>query len=160
PAVRAALEEASRAAHAIDDALRARLLVRLAGDLIAANEVTQGARVFALCDDAAAAARRAGADGPLAPALTGTYYAAALGMPPAGPSGPVPSSQEIVAMAEAAGECECAAAIRYVRAMTLLAIGEPEAFSREIDGLATAAAASRVPEALWLADALAALRAT
>jgi AAA ATPase domain len=160
PSVRAALEEASRSADALDDALRARLHTRLAGDLIAANEVAQGARVFALCDGAAAAARRAGADGALAFALTGTYYAAAMGMQPVGLSGPVPNSQEIVAMAEAAGEHECAAAIRYVRAMTLLAIGEPEAFSREVDGLATAAAASRVPEALWLADALAALRAT
>ena len=160
PSVRAVLEEAGRAVHALDDALRARLHARLAGDLIAANEVAQGARVFALCDDAAAAARRARADGPLALALTGTYYAAAMGMQPAAPCGPVPSSQEIVATAEAAGEHECAAAIRYVRAMTLLAIGEPEAFSREVDGLATAGAASRVPEALWLADALAALRAT
>src|SRR5262249_18065862 len=37
---------------------------------------------------------------------------------------------------------------------------EPDAFSREVDGLATEAATSRVPEALWLADALDALRAT
>jgi hypothetical protein len=43
--------------------------------------------------------------------------------------------------------------------MILLAIGEPEAFSTEVDALATAAVASRVPEALWLADALAALHA-
>ena len=160
PAVRAVLEEASRSAPALDDALRARLHARLAGDLIAANEVAQGERVFALCDDAAAAARRAGARGALAIALTGTYYAAVMGMRGAAPVGAVPSSQEILETAEAGGEHECAAAIRYMRAMTLLAIGEPEAFSSEVDGLATAAAASRVPEALWLADALAALRAT
>ena len=158
--MRAVLEEASRAALVLDDALRARLHGRLAGDLIAANEVAQGARVFALCDDAAAAARRAGADGALAIALAGTYYAAAMGMRPAPSGGAVPSSQEILETAEAGGEHECAAAIRYMRAVTLLAIGEPEAFSSEVDGLATAAAASRVPEALWLADALAALRAT
>ena len=48
-------------APALDDALRARLYARLAGDLIAANEVEQGERIFALCDEAAAAARRAGA---------------------------------------------------------------------------------------------------
>jgi hypothetical protein len=72
----------------------------------------------------------------------------------------VPSSQEILEAAEAGGEHEYAAAIRYWRAMILLAIGEPEAFSTEVDGLVTAAAAARVPEALWLADALAALRAT
>src|SRR5262249_12067319 len=35
-----------------------------------------------------------------------------------------------------------------------------EAFSSEVDGMATAGAASRVPEALWLAEALAALRST
>jgi hypothetical protein len=133
---------------------------RLAGDLIAANEVARGARVLALCDDAAAAARRAGADGALAVALTGTYYAAAMGIHPAPAGGTVPSSQEILEAAEAVGEHECAVAIRYMRAMTLLAIGEPEAFSSEVDALATAGAASRLPEAIWLADALAALRAT
>ena len=71
PAVRAGLEEASRASVALDDALRARVHARLAGDLIAANEFSQGSRVLALCEDAAAAARRAGADGPLAIALAG-----------------------------------------------------------------------------------------
>jgi AAA ATPase domain len=160
PAVRAVLEEASRASLGLDDALRARLHARLAGDLIAANEVAQGPRVFALCDDAVAAARRAGADGPLAVALTGTYYAAVMGMCPAEPGAAVPDSQEILETAEAGGEHECATAIRYMRAMTLLAIGDPEAFSSEVDGLATAGAASRAPEALWLAEALSALRAT
>ncbi len=157
PAVRARLEEACRGGPAIDDALRARLYARLAGDLIAANEVEHGARVFALCDDAAAAARRAQAPGALAMALTGTYYAAAMGMRPAGV---VPSSQEILEAAEAGGEHEFTAAIRHARAATLFAIGEPEAFSAEVDALATAAATSRAPEALWLADALSALRDT
>ena len=160
PPVRAVLEEASRAGLALDDDLRARVHARLAGDLIAANEVARGARVLALCDDAAAAARRAGADGALAVALTGSYYAAAMGIHPSPVCGAVPSSQEILETAEAVGEHECAAAIRYMRAMTLLAIGEPEAFSSEVDALATAGAASRLPEAIWLADALAALRAT
>jgi AAA ATPase domain len=160
PAVRAALEDACRAGDALDDELRARLYARLAGDLVAANEVEQGARVFALCDEAAAAARRASAPGALAIALMGTYYAAAMGMRPAAPGGTVPRTQEILDAAEAGEEHEYAAAIRYSRAITLLAIGEPEAFSREVDGLATQAAASRVPEALWLAEALDALRAT
>jgi hypothetical protein len=44
--------------------------------------------------------------------------------------------------------------------MRLFGRGEAEAFAREVDELATAAAASRVPEALWFADVLAALRAT
>ena len=157
PAVRAVLEEACRM-PVLDDALRARLYARLGGDLIATNEIDQGERVIALCDAAAAAARRANAPGPLAIALTGTYYAA--GVMGARPTGTVPSTQEILEAAEAGGEHEYAAAIRHARAMTLLAIGEPQAFSNEVDGLATAAAASRVPEALWLADALAALRAT
>ena len=160
PAVRAVLEEASRAALVLDDALRARLHGRLASDLIAANEGAQGARIFALCDDAAGAARRAGADGALAIALAGTYYAAAMGMRPAPSGGALPRSREILETAEAGGEHECAAAIRFMRVVTRLAIGEPEAFSSEVDGLATAAATARVPDALWLADALAALRAT
>lgn len=160
PITRAILEEACRAGAALDDALRARLYARLAGDLIATNEVEQGERVFALCDDAAAAARRAGAPGALAIALTGTYYAAVIGMRRAASRGAVPNPQEILEAAEAGGEHEYAAAIRHARAMGLLAIGEPAAFSNEVDGLATAAAAARVPEALWLADALSALRAT
>ena len=160
PASRAILEEACRAGLVLDDALRARLYARLAGDLIAANEIEQGERVFALCDDAAAAARRADAPGALAVALTGTYYAAAMGMRPAGNGGAVPSSQEILEAAEAGREHEFAAAIRHARAATLFAIGEPEAFASEVDALATTAAASHVPEAVWLADALAALRAT
>ncbi len=165
PPVRAVLEEACRAGSALDDELRARLFARLAGDLIAANEIGQGPRIFALCDEAAAAARRAGAPGALAIALMGTYMAASMGLQSAAPGGPVPSSpvpssEEILAAAEAGSEHEYAAAIRSWRAMILVAIGEPEAFSTEIDGLATAAAASRVPEALWLAEALAALRAT
>src|SRR5262249_57543099 len=96
PPVRAVLEEASRAGLALDDDLRARVHARLAGDLIAANEVARGARVQALCDDAAAAARRAGADGALAVALTGTYDAAAIGSHP--PPAPclVPTSHQIL----------------------------------------------------------------
>jgi tetratricopeptide (TPR) repeat protein len=160
PAVRAVLEEAYRRGLPLDDTLRARLSARLAGDLIAANEVEQSARIFALCDEAAAAAQRADSPGVLAIALLGTYTASVIGMRPAAPGGTVPCSEDILAAAEAGGEHEYAAAIRYLRAMTLLASGEPEAFSSEVDGLATAAAASRVPEALWLADALAALRAT
>jgi hypothetical protein len=160
PTVRAVLEEACRGGLALDDALRARLFARLAGDLIAANEKEQGQRVYTLCDEAVAAARRAGASGPLAIALMGTYYAAAMGMRPAEPRGPAPSSLEILEAAEAGGEHESAAAIRHARAMKLLAIGEPEAFSSEVDGLTTAAATARVPEALWLADTLVTLRAT
>ncbi len=157
PAVRAVLEEACREGAALDDALRARLYSRLAGDLVAANEVEQGTRIFALCDEAAASARRAGDAGALAVALTGTYYAAAM-LRTSGDT--VPSTQEILEAAEAGGEHEYAAAIRYARAVTLLAIGEPEAFSNEVDGLATSVAASHVPEGRWLAEALAALRAT
>jgi hypothetical protein len=160
PAVRAVLEEACRPVPPLDDELKARLYARLAGDLIASNEIEQGERIFALCESAAAAARRADAPGPLAIALLGTYIAAAIGLSSSAFGGSVPSSQEILEAAEAGGEHEYAAAIRYWRGMILLAIGEPDAFSTEVDGLATAAAATRVPEALWLADALAALRAT
>lgn len=159
PTVRAVLEEASQSAAAIDDALRARLLARLAGDLIATNAVEQGERIFALCEEAATAARRSGASGALAIALMGTHYVTRLGMRPARPGERMPTFEEILAAAEAGGEHEYAAAVRYSRAMNLLSKGEPEAFSSEIDGLATAASASRSPDGLWLADALASLRA-
>ncbi len=160
PPVRAVLEEACRLGPAIDDALRARLYARLAGDLIATNEVEQGERIYALCDEAAAAARRAGAAGALAIALMGTHYVTRLGMRPARPGERMPTFDEILAAAEAGGEHEYAAAVRYSRAMNLLSKGEPEAFASEIDGLATAASASRAPDGLWLTDALQSLRAT
>jgi len=159
PTVRAVLEEAYLSAAAIDDALRARLLARLAGDLIATNTVEQGERIFALCEEAATAARRSGASGALAIALMGTHYVTRLGMRPARPGERMPTFEEILAAAEAGGEHEYAAAVRYSRAMNLLSKGEPEAFSSEIDGLATAASASRAPDGLWLTDALASLRA-
>jgi hypothetical protein len=50
--------------------------------------------------------------------------------------------------------------MRHIHAVARLATGEAEAFSAAVDGLNTAAAESRVPQALWLADALSALRAT
>src|SRR4029453_10697805 len=71
PHERALLEEACRGADALDDGLRARLYARLARDIIGANEIGQGARALALCDEAARAARRAGAAGALAVALVG-----------------------------------------------------------------------------------------
>jgi hypothetical protein len=160
PAVRAVLEEACRLGDAVDDALRVRLYARLAGDLVAANEIAQGPRIFALCDDAAAAARRAGEDGALAIALMGTYFAAVMGMSTGDRQIEIPSTQVILEAAEAGGEHEYAAAIRYARCITLLAINEADAFSAEIDALAATSAAAHVPEGLWLTEALVALRHT
>jgi hypothetical protein len=155
------LEEACRHGEALEDALRARLYARLAGDLIAANEVDQGPRVFALAEEAAHTARRANAPGPLAIALLATYLAWGMRMRPSSATPvAVPDPQEMLEAAVAGGEREIEPAIRYARAMTMLGCGEPEAFSAEIDGLAIAAAASRVPETLWFAGALEALRAT
>jgi hypothetical protein len=160
PAARAALEEACRTGESVDDELRARLYARLAEDLIAANEVEQGERVFGLCKDAAKAARQAGAAGPLAVALASTYYAMAMGMRSGAHQIDVPGSEEIVELAEWGGEPEIAAAMRHGRALILFSMDQPEAFATELDGLVTSAAASRVPEALWLSDALSALRET
>ena len=165
PIERAILEEACQNADGIDDGLRARLLARLAGDVIAANESERGRRVLALCDDAARAARRAGDASALAMAQLGTLYAAVLRMrPPAndGPSGglTVPSPHEILEAAEAGGNHDSIAAVRHLRAMIWLAIGDAEGFSAEVDGIAVVAAASRAPGPLWRADALGALRAT
>jgi hypothetical protein len=160
PPVRAALEEACGVGPALDDALRARLYARLAGDLVAANEVEQSERIFALCDAAAAAARHAGAPGALAIALLGAFTARMMDMRPETAGATVPNSQEALAAAEASGEHEYAAATRYWRAMSLFASGESEAFASEVDGIVNASAASRVPQALWLADTLGAFRAT
>ena len=159
PPVRAVLEEACRQGEELGDELRARLCARLAGDIVAASEVDQGARVFALCDEAAEAARRANAPGALAIALLASYLAFGMRMRPAGAHVPIPNPQEMLEAGEAGGEHEIVAAIRYARAMTMLGYGELDGFSAEVDGLVTAAASSRVPEALWLADALVALRA-
>jgi hypothetical protein len=163
PTERAVLEEACRHVEGIGDGLRARLSARLAGDLIAANEVDQGARVVTLCDEAVRAARQAGDAGALAMALFASYYAAALRMRPREgslASCSIPSPEEILEAAETGGMHAIAAAIRHLRALGSFAMGDAEAFAAEIDGLATAATASRAPEAFWLADALAALRAT
>jgi hypothetical protein len=164
PGERAVLEEACRSADAIDDGLKARLCARLAGDIIAANETEQAERVLALCDVAAAAARRAGDEGALAMALLGAHYAAALRMRPRSGDADsrdrrIPKVDDILRAAEAGGEHEIVAGIRHLRAAGLFAIGEADAFSAEVDGLATAAAASRAPDALCLADDLAAMRA-
>jgi len=165
PSERALLEEAYRGADGLDDALRARLCARLAGDIIAAKEPEQSERVLALCDQATQSAERAGDAGALAIALLCRRYASALRLrtrsgATLAPDLDVASAQQIIAAAEAAGEYESTAALRHIHAASALAIGEPVAFAAEVDALATAAAASNAPEALWLADALGGLRAT
>lgn len=161
PADRAALEAAHRESAGLDDGLKARLFARLAGDLIAANEVAEADRVFALCDEAADAARRANDTGALAMALLGSYYANALrlcaGDPAVGRR--IPSAREVLAAAEAGGEHEIAAAIRHLRVAGSFARGDADRFTAEVDGLVVAAAAARIPDVLCLADGLAALRA-
>src|SRR5262249_27208910 len=147
PVGRAILEEACRKADALDDGLRARLYARLARDIIGGNESGQGARALALCDEAARAARRAGDPGALAMALVGMYYASALRLRPAGAAGPsLPDPQEVLDAAEVGGDHESAAVVRHLRAVTCFASGDAKAFSAEVDGVATVAATSRVPE--------------
>lgn len=166
PDARAALEEACRNAERIDDVLGARLRARLASDIIAANELDQLERAAVLGDEAAAAARRSGDSSALARALFAGFYLAALGTRPRTSGAQVivpptlPSLQELLNTAEATGDLEFAAEIRHTRTVAMFALGEADAYRAEHDTLATVAAASRVPEALWLADALAAMRAT
>lgn len=165
PSERALLEEAYRGVDALDDGLRARLCARLAGDIIAAYEPEQSERVLALCEQAIQAGRRAGDAGALGIALLGIRYASALrlrsrsGAPVITQLQDVPSVQEVVAAAEASGEHHVAASLRHLTAAGCFAVGEPVAFAAEVDALATTAAASHAPEAMWLADALGALRA-
>ncbi len=162
PEVRALLEEACRVGDSVDDAVRSRLLGRLAADVIAANDIDQMPHAYALGAAAADAARRAGDSGALAPALMVGMYLSLLGIEPA-PDAPVPpptSLQEILEAAEAADDLEFAAEIRQTRAAAMLVIGEPDGFWAEHDALATVAAATGVPEAVWLAEAIAGLRTT
>jgi len=161
---RALLEEASRTADTIDDALRSRLYGRLAGDIIAANEIELMNRALTLGDEAAAAARRAGDGGALAQALLAGFYLAALGTrrpqsTPADVATVWQSLEDILAQAEAGGDFEFTAEIRHTRATALFALGEADGFRAEQTALATLAASVRVPEAVWLADALASMRA-
>lgn len=166
PEARAALEEAARAADRIGDPLRARLQARLASDIIAANEIDQFERAAVLGDEATLAARRAGDAGALARALFAGFYLAALGTRPRTSGTQVivpptlPSLQELLAAAEAANDLELAAELRHTRTMAMFALGEVDAYRTEHDALVTVATASRVPEALWLADAIGAMRAT
>ncbi len=166
PEGRAALEEACRAAEQVDDALRARLQARLASDIIAANEIDQFDRAAVLGDEAASAARRIGDAGALARAVFAGFYLAALGTRPRTSGTHVivpptlPSLQELLDAAEQADDLELAAELRHTRTVAMFALGEPDAYQAEHDALVTVAAASRVPEALWLADAIGAMRAT
>ncbi|MEO6026088.1 MAG: hypothetical protein ABIR79_04405, partial [Candidatus Binatia bacterium] len=163
---RAALEDACRNTELTDDVLRARLKARLASDIIAANEIDQLERASVLGDEAAAAARRAGDSGALARAQFAGFYLAALGTKPRTSGAQVimpptlPSLQELLDAAEEAGDFEFAAEIRHTRTVAMFALGEADAYRAEHEALATVAAASRVPEALWLADAIGAMRAT
>lgn len=163
---RAVLEEACRNTELTDDVLRARLLARLASDIIAANEIDQMERASLLGDEAAAAARRSGDAGALARARFAGFYLAALGTRPRTSGAQVivpptlPSLQELLETAEAAGDLEFAAEIRHTRTVAMFALGEADGYRAEHEALATVAASSRVPEALWLGDALAAMRAT
>ncbi len=166
PEARSALEEACRAPERVDDTLRARLQARLASEIIAANEIEQFERAAVLGDEAAMAARRAGDAGALARALFAGFYLAALGTRPRTSGAQVivpptlPTLQELLESAEAAGDLEFAAEIRHTRTVAMFALGEADAYQAEHDALVTVAVASRVPEARWLADAIGAMRAT
>lgn len=159
PRVRAVLEEAYRLASDVDGALRARLYARLAGDLVATNAVEEGARIFGLCDEAVALAERTGDAGARAVALLGRYTASVMELG-AADQDLAADAEHALAAAEAAGEHEYAAVTRYLRAMMAFAAGDAAGFARETERLATAAAATRVPEARWFAEVLTALRAS
>src|SRR5690606_2098140 len=57
------------------------------------------------------------------------------------------------------GEHAIAAALRHFRAVSAFSLGDADGFSAGVDDLETAAAASRVAEAVWLAEGTAAMRA-
>lgn len=159
PSVRAVLEDACRVAGGVDGALRARLYARLAGDLVATNAVEESGRIVGLCNEAVALAEDTGDAGARAVALLGRYTAGVMELGTVD-EGLAADSERALGAAEAAGEHEFAAVTRYLRAMMCFADGEPAAFGREVERLATAAAATRVPEARWFAEVLTALRAT
>lgn len=160
--VGALLEEACRVAGDVDDALRARLYARFAADIVAADDVAQMDRAVSLSREAVEAARRSGDPGALAAAWSAWRDARLSTAPPDGASAgpePVPPLGEMLALAESAGALELAAQIRHSRIVDHFSKGDAERFWAEHDALASMAVSSRVPAALWVADAIGAMRA-
>jgi hypothetical protein len=161
PDARALLEEASRRREALADPLRATLCARLASDIVARDEVEQMDRAGRLSSEAVRAARAAGHAGALAAAGGVARDARRLirGPMPAAEAEPLPSYAELAELAESAGELERAARLRHRSIVAHLAMGDGEAFWAEHEAFTALAASSRVPEALWLAAGIGAMRA-
>jgi tetratricopeptide (TPR) repeat protein len=134
------------AARARDDAIRSRVLARLAYELL--GDASAAASRRALSDEALVLARRAGDPGPLAEALDARLHAL---WDPAGAQDRLDAGSEIVELARAAGDGERARHglfWRFVALMELGRVAEAEsalaAFAREVRAADDAEAAVMV----------------
>lgn len=165
PAARAVLEEAAHVADTAADAAQARALARLAIDVTFAHEGGALDRVPSLCKRALAAAQRADDLGALADAQAARFYWDTLiGPLQARPPRAVRrrsavTSGEVIAAAMAAGHLERVVSIRLTRLAAAFAAGQPDVSWRELAAIEHFATSSRVPAALWAADAGRAMRA-
>jgi eukaryotic-like serine/threonine-protein kinase len=139
------LEEALAAHGARDDALRARLLARLAMELYFAGA---GGRRAALVDEALALAQRLGDPTTLAYALN-ARYAALWG--PENAEERLAIADEVVELARRAGDHRLAREGRGRRIVALLELGDVAAAHAEIEVHARAAEELRQPFGRWQA---------
>src|SRR5262249_13415199 len=137
------LEEALHALGSAHDALRTRLLARLAGQ---APHVHSLATRDALSHEAVALARRDGAPATLVGAL-GARYWALLG--PDHVDERLAVGTEMLALAERTGDPSAAFVGREVRLGSFLAYGDGAAIDAEIAALTSIAEALRQPAERW-----------
>jgi DNA-binding winged helix-turn-helix (wHTH) protein len=144
------LEEAARTAPA-DEALRIRVLSRLAGEL----RYAEPARAEALVDGAVASARALGDTEVLAHALDDATY---VRWSPGDPESWIALNGEVARVAHAANDLELVLDGQKGRVTGFLELGDVAAVDREIRACERTADALRTPYARWLCAAMRAMR--
>jgi DNA-binding winged helix-turn-helix (wHTH) protein len=144
------LEEAARTPPA-DEALRIRVLSRLAGEL----RYAEPERAEALIDGAVASARQLGDTAVLAQALDDATY---VRWSPADPESWIALNGEVARVARAANDLELVLDGQKGRVTGFLELGDVAAVDREIRACERTADVLRTPYARWLCAAMRAMR--
>jgi DNA-binding winged helix-turn-helix (wHTH) protein len=152
PLVVELLEEAARRVPPEREALRIRVLSRLAGEL----RYAERPRAEALVEEAVAAAKRLGDPAVLAQALDDCSF---VRWSPADPEGWIALNAEISRAAHESGDLELALLGHKGSLTGLLEIGDLAAVERESEACQRTASELRTPYARWLCAALRAMRA-
>ncbi len=152
PEVLDLLEEALQQLPPAHEALRIRLLARLAAEL----RYLDSRRAEARMDEALAAARQLGDAEVLAQALEDCSF---LRWSPADTEGWIALNSEIVRTARAAGDLELALRGQKGRVTGLLELGDLVGVDRELRACERTAGTLRTPYARWLVATLGAMRA-